>query len=193
MRRENDLYTTNEKLVDLLFETYSPFGAIVEPCAGPGRMSGAINRWAEAQTITNDIDTRFDCDFHGDACDPMADVWQSEYDFQWAISNPPFGIAEKMLPVIWGNVDSGMAMLLRLSYQEPTKGRHKWLIDMSDHLRYQIIVNPRPMFRKGEINPRTGKMYGSDQVTVAWFVWNKTWSWKTRGLACPFQYAHGWR
>lgn len=55
----------------------------------------------------------------------------------------------------------GVAMLLRLSYLEPTKDRGHWL---NDHPPTQMIVLPRISFT-GD-----GK---TDSVTCAWMIWHK--------------------
>ena len=194
-RRANDLYTTNSKLVDVLFGRIPIVGSVVEPCAGPGRMADAI-RAHNNHVITNDIEYGYPTDYVGDASDTYAGVWNNDDHidgYEWAITNPPFSMAEGILPVCWCNVRQGMAILLRLSYMEPTKTRHRWLSEMADHQIAQIVVNPRPKFRAGEINPKTGKEFGNDNVTVAWFVWSKTWSWNRLGIPSPFKFGHKWR
>lgn len=107
---------------------------------------------------------------------------------------PAFFLAFEALKVAFEHARLGVAFLLRLSFLEPTKDRHEWLIQHADHLRFVIPVNPRANFRKGERNPRTGKIYGTDNVTVAWFVWDKMFSWAEYGIQPPpFIFVHGWK
>jgi hypothetical protein len=89
------------------------------------------------------------------------------------ISNPPYNVAPDILPLAWEHSRLGMAMLLRLTYLEPTANRAEWLQDTP--LSNLIIFNPRPKFRQGS---------GSDSATVAWFVWRRGWKDETRVSFC---------
>ena len=108
------------------------------------------------------------------------------------VTNPPFKQAHRILPHAFKVARIGVAFLLRLTYAEPARGRGHWLASHADQQIAQITLNPRPLFRAGEINPETGEVYGTDFATVAWFVWARGWSWKRRGIVCPFQYVTGW-
>jgi hypothetical protein len=83
--------------------------------------------------------------------------------YDWIITNPPYNQAPAILPLALDNCRVGMAMLLRLSYLEPSRNRARWL---AEHPPAKLIVfNPRPQFRAD-----TG---GTDSVTTAWFIWHR--------------------
>jgi hypothetical protein len=140
---------------------------------------------------TNDIDERFDTNWHEDATDPLSPMWDIHPD--WVITNPPFTLAPDILPNALASCKVGVAFLLRLSYMEPAGDRGDWLQAHADQQIMQAALNPRPNFRAGEINPKNGKPYGTDNVTVAWFVWRKNWSWDRWGITLPFQFITDWR
>lgn len=199
MRRANDKYDTPSgqvhalvsPLVDLLGNSLR--GVVIEPCAGDGNLALAIVSLANISRLEPfDIvseNYRFDATNQDDWY--MADRGFGNFD--WTITNPPFNLALPILENAWEFSQIGVAFLLPISWNEPVKDRREWLLGHADNLRYIIPVCPRPHFRKGEINPKTGKEYGTDPRTVAWYVWRKDWSWAEMGIKCPFQYLAGWR
>ncbi len=164
----------------------------MEPCAGPGRMAGALRKGRNVEEVlTSDIKPGYMTDLVGDATTAEAACWQVP-GIDWVVTNPPFKQAHTILPHAFKVARIGVAFLLRLTYAEPARGRGQWLARHADQQVNLITLNPRPQFRAGEINPKTGEPFGTDFATVAWFVWLKGWSWKRRGIACPFQYVIGW-
>ena len=136
---------------------------VFEPCAG----DLAIARFFP-NVFTNDIDPKCKTDTHLDMT--LRDDWffKGIPALDWVITNPPFSLAEAILPLAWTYCESGMAMLLRLSYQEPTKGRARWLKGHKKFLSNMIIFNPRPIFRLTDEGKKA-----TDSVTVAWMVWRR--------------------
>ncbi len=204
-RRKNDIYTTEESLTAVLDYFCFPVskrrkinGVVMEPCAGPGLMANQLRSWAEVTAVfTNDVDPQYGTADVSDAGDPNADVWRSAdmFSVDWVVTNPPFSDAWRILPLALEHAKIGVAFLLRLTYAEPVQKkqpRAKWLQQYADCQVWQSVVNPRPMFRKGEVNPKTGKTYRTDSATVAWFVWQKGWSWERRGILPPFSYVTNW-
>lgn len=193
-RRERDDYQTDMAqalVVPLLPLIPVLSGDVLEPCAGKGRMSHAISTLYQTPVYTNDISPQYHTNWTSDATNLEAPIWQRMWG--WVITNPPFSLAPKILPLAWEHAIEGVAFLLRLSYAEPARNRYRWLQRYANHQRFLIPFNPRPHFRRSEINPKTNKPYGTDNVTVAWFVWMKRWDWFHLGIASPFQYIHGWR
>jgi len=189
-RRKNDLYPTESAVTKILLQQFPNMrGCILEPCAGPGLMVEALKYPGFRVIYTNDIDSAYDTAYTGDAGSPTAECWQREWD--WVVTNPPFSEAERILPLALGRADK-VAFLLRLTYMEPTNGRADWLKQHADQMIWLGVLNPRPKFRKGEINPKTGKPFGTDNATVAWFVWDKQWSWARRGIRPPFGFVTEW-
>lgn len=192
-RRKLDHYPTETAVTHALLSRFGDEinGRILEPTAGAGQMARALA--GNGRTIiTNDIDPQHGCDFNCDAADLFADCWGREL-YDWAITNPPFSLAEDILPNALRSVTVGVAFLLRLSYMEPTSNRAGWLKHWADQMVYQGALNPRPHFRQGEINPKTDRPYGTDSVTVAWFVWRRDWSWARLGIRPPFDFIDDWK
>lgn len=174
MRRQNDGYYTYQQQTRALMHHISPalpIGTVYEPTAGTGAISNVLKNEFDLTVTTNDIDVSMPTDRHFDATHPEA--WLgARHD--WVITNPPYNVAFEVLIRAYEHANIGVAMLLRLSFAEPTLKREKWLVDHQGLLSHLLIFgSPRPNYRKGEINPENGKRYGGDSVTTAWFVWLK--------------------
>lgn len=191
-RVENDYYPTPEAITRALLDVVPIGGSILEPCAGQCAISRVLQEAVEEPDQVESTDL---LDPDADGVIPRDATTRRFWDFwatgddgkpyrDWTITNPPFSVAEQILPLAWEHSREGVAFLLRLSYLEPTQGRGHWLQAHADHLRFVIPVSPRPRFRRGS---------GCDSVTCAWFVWRKDWSWAELGIACPFQFVAGWR
>lgn len=188
-RIANDAYYTNQLLVQQLLNKYpiSKDKVILECCNGKGHISNYLKDLGYT-LITNDIDINLEADYHIDFTKLHSiDV---DYGYKLAstcntvITNPPFNIATKILENALDVADE-VIMLLRLSFIEPCKDRKQLLELYKDNLIKMIVINPRPKFR-------TDTKY-SDTVTVAWFIWNKRFSWNKLGVDCPFDFITDWR
>lgn len=160
-RRVNDFYPTPAWATEILLDRTPISGKILEPCAGDGRISSVIER-AGLAVMTNDIDARFDCNLSEDALGP--DLWHiATFDsgIDWVVSNPPFTLADRLVPLAYEKAHVGVAMLLRLSWLEPTQARGLFL---EEHPPSRLLVLPRISF------DGSGK---TDNVTCAWFIWNR--------------------
>lgn len=193
-RRKLDHYPTETTVTHALLARFGNEinGRILEPTAGAGQIARAL-AGNDRTIFTNDIDPDHKCDFTSDATDPFAFCWGLYGGIDWVVTNPPFSLAEDILANAMSNARVGVAFLLRLSYMEPVVSRAAWLCGYADKMVYQGALNPRPHFRKGEINPKTGKKYGTDNVTVAWFVWRRDWSWARLGIRPPFDFIDDWK
>jgi len=200
-RQEFDNYPTMRELtwalVDRLPEL-DPLSTIVEPCAGGLDIVQAITaKLPDTVYITNDIHPGCACAYTSDAADRDAAVWQQVRALgdrhagkpEWTITNPPFKLAHKILPLALEHSAVGVAFLLRLSYLEPTmkrQARGAWLRAHEDQMvRLIPFGNPRPWF------PPYAKDE-TDSVTPAWFVWLKEWSWRAHGIQSPIQFVNDW-
>jgi hypothetical protein len=104
----------------------------------------------------------------------------------------------------YDTANKGIMTLCRLSWLEPCKiklkneyggstlndwgmydDRASWFKDINDQIRHFIPINPRPRFIKNQ--------KGSDNVTVAWLVIDKRFSWIDQGIISPFQFITGWK
>lgn len=179
MRRANDFYPTPAALTAVLLDLVPELaGSAVEPCAGDGTMAGALKCSGRLTRITtNDILAGFGCTTTSDARDPGAAVWQVAAD--WVITNPPFTWAGEILANAWAHAAKGVAMLLRLTFLEPTVARAELLRQLAPFLSDMIVFGqPRPSFTDDR---RT------DSVTTAWLVWQKGWNQGAR-----VRFAVGW-
>lgn len=228
-RRKHDNYPTPahqvnalvSPLVDLLGGSLR--GTVIEPCAGDeGNIARALVDFGKDLTVVRS-DIQPQCGIQCDAtlsaewdrlideCQFISGCGNTVYRwgrFDWTITNPPFNLALPILENAWEFSRVGVAMLLPITWNEPTKDgtraskkrgtpaippRAPWLVEHADNLRYIMPVSPRPHFRKGEINTETGKEYRENSTTVQWYVWRKDWSWAEMGIQSPFQYLAGWR
>jgi hypothetical protein len=163
MRQMYDFYPTPEWATRALLRAVPGIDqakSILEPCAGDGHISKVLAlELPEVKITTNDIDRSRKVDSHYDA--NYGPSWTYFPPVDWIISNPPFvsavGIAMKSLK----HARIGVAMLLRLSFLEPTLDRQDWL---SENPPDELIVLPRISFT-GD-----GK---TDSVTCGWMVWWK--------------------
>jgi hypothetical protein len=161
-RRKLDQYFTSQVYVDFLLDNCpgiygSGRNSAIEPCHGAGDITKALTRRG-LSVVSNDLDSALVADHHLDATIPTN--WAAFRQCDWVITNPPFSSA---LPIVRNALQStsrGVAMLLRLSFLEPTNDRCDWL---KANPPTRIIVLPRTSFT-GD-----GK---TDSVTCAWMIWD---------------------
>lgn len=175
MRRKNDQYFTPRWATEELLRHIEvrPTHSVLEPCVGDGAISNVL-REKTSSVYTNDIDEHMWASYHEDAASP--DFWKVYgQNYDWIISNPPFSLAIEIVSQAVAASIWGTAMLLRLSFLEPTLDRGPWLAENPPD---QIIVLPRISFT-GD-----GK---TDSVTTAWFIWQPEWDYaaKERILIIP--------
>jgi hypothetical protein len=162
-RLKNDFYPTPERLTKSLLTFFQPDGIVLEPCAGDGAIVNVLkNESMIKNVITNDI-------VNGKAQHCFDATQRNLYDsigkVDYVVTNPPFSQpdCQQIIDRCWDKVECGMAFLLRLTYLEPCGNRASFL--KNTNLSKLIIFNPRPRFREDT--------KGSDNCTVAWFVWEK--------------------
>jgi hypothetical protein len=158
-RRAFDFYPTPAWATRVLMDAVNVHGVVYEPCVGRGDISDVLRAYSgRVRSVwTNDIDTARAADEHHDA--RAGTAWSDWSD--WVVSNPPFSDAMAITRLAVENARVGVAMLLRLSFLEPTEDRGPWL---AEHSPTHLIVCPRISFT-GD-----GK---TDSVTTAWLVWDK--------------------
>lgn len=163
MRRVNDFYPTPSNATKALLKRI-PFTnrqTVIEPCAGKHAITKELGF---RYTYTCDIDPLMEVNLVADMSQVQG--WQKAqktfgHPFEWVITNPPFNCAIDFAQHGWEYCTVGMALLLRLSFLEPTEKRQQWLMKNPPH---QLIVLPRISFTED------GK---TDSVTCAWMVWYK--------------------
>ncbi|MDX2098186.1 MAG: DUF3102 domain-containing protein, partial [Leptolyngbyaceae cyanobacterium bins.59] len=191
-RIEGDKYYSPDGLIRALTDQIEITGEALDPCAGDGRMANFLTEETRAYAFMADLKPKYSFDYAEPFDATLRSNWEAivqevfEGDIpEWTITNPPFNQAHQILPLSWEFSLVGVAFLLRLSWLEPCGNRAEWMKEHADHLTNVIVFNPRPQFRE-DTN-------GGDQVTVAWFVWRKNFSWQKQGLPCPFTFITDWR
>lgn len=168
-RRANDFYPTPEFATHELLNEVDISGSVLEPCAGDGAISRVLDRNLETRQAgylyASDIVGNTFLSFCGDAT--KRETWETiqgamfNDKIDWVVTNPPFNRAAEIIPLAFEFAEYGIAMLLRLSFLEPTEDRGTWL---NNNPPTRMIVLPRISFT-GD-----GK---TDSVTCAWMVWEK--------------------
>jgi hypothetical protein len=153
-----DFYETPIWQTHVLAKHVDIRGFCIEPCVGNGKILEALPAGDLRSWCTNDIDHRRTADTHGDATTKMP--WDYSVMFDWTVSNPPFNGAAEILTHALAHSRVGVALLLRLSFLEPTAKRGKLL---AEHPPSLVIVLPRTRY-----NPDSDSV---DTVTTAWMVW----------------------
>ena len=174
-RQRFDLYETPEAITNDLLNSYSDwFGClyddsitIFEPCVGNGAILNPIKKFYEGGTtpliVTNDIQKglgQYWMDATEEECwsGCWKDLGKNGLDF--VITNPPYNQAFEILTHAQKYARTGVILLLRLSFLEPTKKRGKWL-QAHPPTFIRVYGSPRPKFTE----PST------DTVTTAWMGW----------------------
>lgn len=164
-RRENDFYPTlDDSAIGQLMKYWDvpKHASILEPCAGDLHLVKQLKDLEYYSVQYADLKILGDCKYFDATSKYMwgnRETEKGKPDF--TITNPPFALAHKILPLAYEYSKYGVAMLLRLSYLEPCKNRAVWL---AEHPISKIISIPRISFT-GD-----GK---KDMVATAWFVWDK--------------------
>lgn len=162
-RIANDYYPTPDGITNALLKHVQIQGTVFEPCAG----HGAIAKYFPG-CLTNEPYPSKDFVPHecADATDRQAwDAWTSQWPMDWVVTNPPYGELATLILQNALTFSANVAMLLRLSYLEPCSDRARLLDYYGHNLTHLIVLNPRPQFRKD--------VKGTDNVTSAWFVWQR--------------------
>lgn len=181
----SDFYPTPKPITRQLMQKNLVNGIVLEPCAGHNAISDVMDTQGNTESVfSTDILWPLTADrTTNDATDPQ--YWIESPKVDWVVTNPPFSVAEKIIPLAYEHADRGIAFLLRLSYLEPCNGRKLWLKQHANQMKRVMIVSPRIRFRSDT--------KGSDSVTCAWFIWDKRFSWSAQGLHNPYVFVSDWK
>lgn len=162
-RRVFDYYPTPAWMTLALLRRVSVFD-VLEPCSGENAIADVL-RANGLQVTTNDADPSRPAATHLDAT--QRETWErlSPRPYRhgcpfWTVTNPPFSLADALVPLAVEH-SIKVAMLLRLSWLEPTAARQRFL---AVHPPSLLIVLPRHSFKGNR---------STDSVTSAWFVWDE--------------------
>jgi hypothetical protein len=166
-RREHDFYSTPEYMTRALLSRIPIHGHVLECCAGLSAITNVLSEnlirptWLPTDphiivTENEPYQDSLTATWRLDATQPAS--WSTWGYYDWIVSNPPFVHANTIVPLAVAHARIGVAMVLRLSWFEPTEERAAFLKAHPP----AVIVLPRHDFRG---NGQT------DSVTSAWFVW----------------------
>lgn len=171
-RREKDAYYTPPYMTRALLELVPEIrGNVFEPCCGDNAIADIVKSYGPSRfrkVATNDITPLL-----GNYCfDAASSLEWATCDYSreidWVITNPPYD-HRILLPIVKNSLQfarMGVAMLLRLSFEEPTRtgmNARGPFLDNDNNRIVKRLVMPRHSFT-GD-----GK---SDSVTVAWMIWS---------------------
>jgi hypothetical protein len=147
---------------------------IVGRCAELMCGDGAIMRaagtpaWQEAPRswISNDLDPRWEADYHLDATRP--ELYEAIGPVDWHVGNPAFSIALPSIERAIGHARVGVAMHLRASIHEVLKtgDRRTW---MKRFTPSGILWLPRFGYQRSK---KTNE-WSTDSVCACWVIWLK--------------------
>lgn len=171
-RRDADFYRTPVWMTLALLEALPSLRGlrVLEPCVGDGAISAVLEATYgdDIDLVTNDRVVRppHVPDFTLDAT--RLESWRAFPPCAAAITNPPFDQALPIADLALAQAPL-VALVLPLSWLEPTKERGPWL---QAHPPQRLIAMPRHDFRG-----TGGRAVGS----VAWFVWSSA-PWQPVGV-----------
>jgi hypothetical protein len=163
MRRANDAYFTPAWMTRALLHHVPEIrGNVLEPCAGDMSIVTVLRQAPGVYATANDIKPQPDC-WARDASSPYI------YDgvtFDWVITNPPYTMptCTQIVENAIRHARVGVAMMLRISFKEPTAARNPRGPFLERHPISRELVMPRYSFTGN------GK---SDSATTAWMIWSK--------------------
>lgn len=161
-RRPHDQYFTPASACEVLkahWDGWKGADCLIEPCVGAGDIVACFQ---SKPWVTVDIDPDITASAHADMSKTTSwPLFELVTESSCVITNPPFSCAFQILENALYHCEK-VAMLLRLSFLEPTRERGPWLAENPPDL---VIVLPRISFT-GD-----GK---TDSVTCAWMIWDKT-------------------
>lgn len=132
---------------------------VLECCAGRNAIGRVLRDEAGCTLYTNDLDPQHPANTQCDATNGK--YWMHQAPIvDWVITNPPFNVAMKILPLAVMHARVGVAFLLRKTFLEPTEERGPWL---EQHPPTRAIGEPRYAFRGG----------ATDSVSCDWYLWEK--------------------
>ncbi len=164
-RRAYDFYETAPWQTETLLRHQPICGVVLEPCIGDQSITRVIEAQCDVAGLSNDIDPARAADYHLDAASPKL-YQRIEEDWggvDWVVTNPPYAMPTclEIVQQAVRHARVGVAMMLRISFREPTHARGPWL---RDHPPSRLLTLPRYSFTGN------GK---SDSATTEWVIWLK--------------------
>lgn len=139
-------------------------GLVLEPCAGDLSIAQELALAPGVTILTNDIDAQRTVDYTYDAS--LATPLWNDIRYDWIVTNPPYTnpLPLAILQRAYENCRHGVALMLRLSFLEPTSHKFPRGPYLGEYPPHRMLVMPRYSFTGN------GK---SDSMTTAWMIWSK--------------------
>ena len=167
-RRIRDFYETAPWQTRALLAHQPITGLVLEPCAGDGSLANELRLASDARVVTNDIDVSRLADYHFDASDyRLFDRIEADIGpIDWVVTNPPYAMPRctQIVRLAVERARVGVAMMLRISFREPTAKVNPRGPFLSTHPISRLLTLPRYSFTGN------GK---SDSATTEWAIWLK--------------------
>ena len=162
MRRARDFYETAEWQIRALLAHQAIAGTILEPCVGDGSIARVLADVDGVHVVTNDVDPARPAACHCDAA--TADLYRAVGPVDWVITNPPYRMPACTAIVARAveHARVGVAMMLRISFREPTAKVHPRGPFLQAHPISRLLTLPRCSFTGN------GK---TDSATTEWAIW----------------------
>ena len=178
MRRTLDKYMTAPWQVRALLAHQPIYGRILEPCVGDGSIAKVLrdtDMTGARDVVTSDIDLTCRADYHGDAAfasiyetvGPVdASIYETVGPVDWVVTNPPYTMptCTHIVEQAARHARVGVAMLLRISFREPTAKVHPRGPFLEAHPVSRVLTLSRYSFTQD------GK---TDSATCEWLIWLK--------------------
>jgi len=168
VRRPRDAYATPAWQAWALLANQPDLGGLIlEPCVGAGALARVLMAGCPGRVLTNDVDPGYHARYGYDATNPRL-YDQIEQDegraVDWIVTNPPYRmpVCRDLVALAIERARIGVAMLLRLSFLEPTARRFPRGVLLTAHPPSRLLVLPRNSYLENG---------HSDVVTTAWFLW----------------------
>ena len=155
-RRDDDAYYTPAWQTRALLAHQPITGLVLEPCAGDGAITRVL-RAAGLSVISNDRSQSWGLD----AAEPELYVRSCP---DWVVTNPPYRMptCRDIVRQAVAHARIGVAMLLRLSFREPTAHHHPRGPWLEAHPPSRVLTLPRHSY--------TGDGR-HDSATTEWVIW----------------------
>ena len=181
-RNPLDLYETPKWMTDYLLKEWllAKWGrnltrenkegrlyTVFEPCSGTGSIATVLEEFGFWLVQRNDINPAMP-GIYSAKDTAKEETWKElfpepRFQLDYVISNPPYSTSEDCFKIITHArryARFGMAMLLRISWLEPTMLRSDWLVANPPDT---VLVLPRWSFKQNG---------ATDSVTCAWMIWD---------------------
>ena len=151
-----EYYATPSEAIYALLSVEKFEGGILEPCCGSGHISKVLEAEGHIVISSDLIDRGYGIVEH--------DFFTSPFTAENLITNPPFSLAEKIIPLALERTTKKVAMLGKIQFLEGIK--RKSLFESTPLKACYVFSKRIKMARNNEL-----EKYSSSMMCFAWYVW----------------------